>query len=110
KPFTNVSGTVHANRDVITLENVEGRYFTDRFFVDSARIPLASVEREFKIQEIVGSAQLTGREDYPKPFEFVSRQIRPAGTWYAIGSFARKKGLKPGEKPDFRFDVRSDQA
>jgi hypothetical protein len=111
KPFTHVSGTVKANKDVVSFENVEGRFGADRVFVDSARIPLAGIETTFRIEEIVGSAELTGTvEDWPKPFEFVSKQLRPSGKWYALGSFARRKGLQPGEKPEFRFDVRSENA
>ncbi|HEY7116492.1 MAG TPA: AsmA-like C-terminal region-containing protein [Tepidisphaeraceae bacterium] len=111
KPLTNVSGTVRANAQAVTFENVEGRYQGDRYFVTSARMPLDGIEREVRVEEIVGSAQLTGKvEDYPKPFEFVARQLRPSGTWYAMGWFARKPHLPPGTKPEFRFDLRSDDA
>jgi hypothetical protein len=109
--FTNVSGTVRANRDVIIVENVEGRYHDDKCFVTSARIPLEHIEKELRIEEIVGSVQLTGKvEDYGRPFEFIATQLRPSGTWHALGSFARQRGLPPGVKPDFRFDIRSDEA
>ena len=96
-PFTNVSGTVRANREALIFENVEAEYFEDRFFVAGARIPLDDVTRELRINEITGSATLTGKvESYPKPFDFAAKQLHPSGTWHAIGYFARKRGLKPG--------------
>ncbi|MDB5318813.1 MAG: hypothetical protein JWN40_444 [Phycisphaerales bacterium] len=107
--FTGVSGTVRANRDVITVENAEGEYHGDKFFVTGARIPLEHIDREFRLEEISGSVQLTGTvEDYGRPFEFVARELRPSGTWYALGFFARRNGMPPGTKPDFHFDIRSD--
>jgi len=111
KPFTNVSGTVHASRETLAIENVEAQFEGDKFFVTSARIPLAHIEDELQINEISGSMQLTGKvEDYGKPFEFIAHRIRPAGTWYALGYLHRKYGQPPGTKPDFRFDLRSDDA
>jgi hypothetical protein len=108
--FTGVSGTVRANKDVITLENVEAEYHGDKFFLTAARIPLAHIDQEFRMQEMSGSAQLTGKvEDYGRPFEFIARELRPSGTWYALGTFARKYGLPPGTRPDFRFDIRTDE-
>jgi hypothetical protein len=108
-PFTNVSGTVRANREAVVFENVEARYREDRFFVAGARIPLENVTQELRVNEINGSMTLSGRvEDYPKPFAFTAEQLHPSGTWYAMGYFARKRGQPPGTKPDFRFDVRSD--
>jgi hypothetical protein len=110
-PFTGVTGTLHVNRDTISLENVEARFEQDRFFVTSARIPLQHIEQELQIQEIVGSAQLSGKvQNYGRPFEFIAREIRPSGTLYALGYLNRKRGLPPGTKPDFRFDIRADQA
>jgi hypothetical protein len=110
-PFTSVSGTVRASRDCIVLENVEGLYHQDKYFLASARIPLENIENVLRIEEITGSAQLSGKvEDYPRGFEFIAKQIHPSGTWYAIGSYARPKGLPPGQRPDYRFDIRSDQA
>jgi hypothetical protein len=110
RPFTNVSGTVRANQEAITLENVEGNYQGDRYFVEGARIPMEGIERVVRVNEIVGTIQPTGKvEDYPKPFEFIARELRPAGVWYVTGSFARRKGLPPGEKPEFRFDIRTDE-
>lgn len=109
-PFTKVSGTVRANREAITLENVEGDYQGDRYFLQGARIPMDGIERVVRVNEIVGTIQPTGRvEDYPKPFEFIARELRPAGMWYVTGSFARRKGLPPGEKPEYRFDIRTDE-
>jgi hypothetical protein len=110
-PLTGVSGTVRANRDAIVFENVEGRYFDDRYFVTAARIPLENITSELRINEISASAVLSGKiENYPRPFEFVAKQLRPSGTWYALGRFSRRRGLKPGEKSDYRFDIRSDEA
>jgi len=110
-PFTGISGTVRANRDTIVVENVEARFHDDKFFVTGARIPIADIDKELRIHEIVGSAQLTGNvTDYGKPFEFLAREVRPAGTFFVLGSFARRKGLKPGERPEFHFDIRSDDA
>jgi hypothetical protein len=109
RPFTNVSGTVRANQEAISFENVEGRYQGDRYFVESARIPMDGIERVVRVNEIVGTIQPTGKvEDYPKPFEFVAQQLRPSGTWFVTGFFARRKGLPPGEKPEYRFDIRTD--
>jgi hypothetical protein len=109
--FTGVSGTVRANKDVITVENVEAQYHGDKFFLTAARIPLAHIAQEFRMQEMSGSVQLTGTvEDYGRPFEFIARELRPSGTWYALGAFARKYGkLPPGTRPDFRFDIRTDE-
>jgi hypothetical protein len=110
-PFTNVSGTVHASRDALSVENVEAQFHGDRFFVTAARIPLAHIEDEMRIDEISGSMQLTGKvEEYGKPFEFIAHRIRPAGTWYALGYLHRKYHQPPGTKPDFHFDLRSDDA
>lgn len=111
KPFTNVSGTVHASRDALALENVAAQFEGDKFFVTAARIPLAHIEDELRIDEISGSMQLTGRvEDYGKPFEFIAHRIKPGGTWYALGYLHRKYHQPPGTKPDFRFDLRSSDA
>jgi hypothetical protein len=111
RPFTNVSGTVRANQEAITFENVEGQYLGDRYFLNTARIPMDGIERVVRVDEVVGTIQPTGRnEDYPKPFEFVARELRPSGTWFVTGWFARRRGLPPGEKPDFRFDIRADDA
>jgi hypothetical protein len=108
--FTGVSGTVRANKDVITLENVEAQYHGDKFFLTAARIPLAHIDQEFRMQEMSGSAQLTGTvEDYGRPFEFIARELRPSGAWYALGAFARKYHAPPGTRPDFRFDIRTDE-
>jgi hypothetical protein len=60
-PLTDVSGIVRANRDAIVFENVEGRYFDDRYFVTAARIPLENITRELRINEISGSAVLSGK-------------------------------------------------
>src|SRR5207244_12225084 len=38
-PFTHVSGAVRTSRDCIVLENVEGLYHQDNYFLASARIP-----------------------------------------------------------------------
>jgi hypothetical protein len=109
RPFTNVSGTVRANHDVITFENVEGQYLGDRYFLTTARIPMEGIEQVVRVNEIVGTIQPTGRnEDYPKPFEFIARELRPSGSWFVTGWIARRRGLPPGEKPDFRFDIRTD--
>ena len=110
RPFTNVSGLVRANQDVITLENVEADYLGDRYFLTSARIPMDGIERVVRVNEIVGTIQRSGDvENYPKPFKFTAEHLRPSGTWYVTGFFARRKGLPPGEKPEYRFDVRTDE-
>jgi len=36
--LTNLSGAIRANKEVVTLENVEGNYGEDRFFLTTARI------------------------------------------------------------------------
>src|SRR5205085_5559957 len=110
-PFTDVSANIHATPELIVVENAEGQYFQDKYFVTAARIPLKDIDREVRIEEIAGSAQLSGTvEDYPRPFDFIARQIRPGGMFYAIGSYRRPRVLPPGQKPQFRFDIRSDQA
>jgi hypothetical protein len=110
-PFTGVSGTIHADRDTLSMENVEAQFQGDRFFVTAARIPLAHIEDELRIDEISGSMNLTGKvEAYGRPFGFIAHRIRPSGTWYAIGYLHRKNHQPPGTKPDFRFDIRSDDA
>ena len=111
-PITNVSATIHANRDAILIENAEGSYHEDRFYVSLARIPMEDIEKDVKIQEISGSVQLSGKvADYPKQFEVITEQLHPSGTWYAIGGYDRRVGkLRPGEKPEYRFDIRCDGA
>lgn len=111
QPFTNASGIIRASPKAILFQNVEFQYQADKFFVTSARIPMADIEKEVRIEEIVGSMQLSGKVlDYPKPFEPIAVHVRPAGTFYAIGNYARKVGLPPGEKPDYRLNIRCDQA
>ena len=110
KPFTNASGIVRANPKAILFQNVEFQYQADKFFVTSAQIPMADIEKEVRIEQISGSMQLSGKVlDYPKPFEGIAKHVRPGGTFYAIGNYARKVGLPPGEKPDYRLNIRCDQ-
>lgn len=110
KPFTGVSGIVRASPAAILFDNVEASYLDDKFFVTSAQIPMSGIENEFRIEQIVGSMQLTGKVDYPKPFEALAKQIHPSGTFYAIGGYDRKVKLPPGQKPDFQLNIRCDQA
>jgi hypothetical protein len=111
KPFTGVSGIVRASPAEILFENVEASYFDDKFFITSAHMPMNGIEKEVRIQEIVGSMQLSGKVlNYPKPFEGLAKHVRPSGTFYAIGGYDRKVKLPPGQKPDFRLNIRCDQA
>jgi hypothetical protein len=77
--FTDVSGTVRANKDVITLENVEAQYHGDKFFLTAARIPLAHIDQEFRMQEMSGSAQLTGTVKITAARSSSSRARAPVG-------------------------------
>ncbi len=110
QPFTGVSGIVRASPAAILFDNVEASYFGDKFFVTSAQIPMNGIETEVRIEQIVGSMQLTGKVDYPKPFEAMAKHLHPSGTFYAIGGYDRKIKLPPGQKPDFRLNIRCDQA
>jgi hypothetical protein len=110
-PLTNLAGTVRANKQVVTLENVEGNYGEDRFFVTSARIPLVGVEQTFRVEEISGSVHASGKpQPYPRFLDWVAKNLRPAGAFFVNGSFARRKGLPPGQRPEFHFDIRADDA
>lgn len=111
KPFTNVSGIIRASPAAILFEDVEASYLADKFFVTSAHIPMDGIENEIRIQQIVGSMQLSGKVlEYPKPFELLAKEIRPSGTFYAIGGYDRKIKLPPGQKPNFQLNIRCDQA
>ncbi len=109
KSFDKVSGTARINPKAIALEDVEGRYLEDQYFVTSARIPLENLANELQIRELTGSAQLSGRVDnYPHPYNDVVRSLHPAGTWYAGGNYTRKIHPRPDEKPIYWFDISAD--
>ena len=109
RPFTAVSGAVRLSRKAVAIENAQGRYGDDEFFVTSARISLEGIDREFQIREVTGSARLSGRTlDYPLVLGKVFQEVRPTGTWYVSGNLTRKAHPAPGEKPAFWFDITAD--
>ncbi|HYE17450.1 MAG TPA: AsmA-like C-terminal region-containing protein [Tepidisphaeraceae bacterium] len=109
RPFTKVSGAIRLGRKAVAIENAQGRYDDDEFFLTSARIPLEGIDREVQIREVTGSARLSGKTlDYPLVLGKVFEEVRPTGTWYVSGNFTRKVHRAPGEKPAFWVDVTTD--
>jgi len=109
RAFTKVSGTLKLNQKALAIENAQGQYGEDEYFLNSARIPLEGIAQEIQIREVTGSAQMSGRTlDYPYPFSKVIEETHPSGTWYASGNLTRKTHHAPGEKPEYWFDIKAD--
>jgi hypothetical protein len=110
-PVTHITGTVRATPTAIELENVEGDYGDDHYDIASARLPIedpAVLDHEIRVKEIVGTLQLRGKtEDYPRPLDWVARNLHPMGQWTLTGDFAWL--YDPfGEAADYRFDIHTD--
>jgi hypothetical protein len=112
-PITGVSGTIRATPLGIRLENMEATYCDDQFYLTSARIPIddaSNLDREIRVQDIAGFMQLKGNnENYPKPLEWVAKNLHPMGLWTLTGEFAWLQD-ELGACADYRFDIQSQNA
>jgi hypothetical protein len=110
-PVTHVTGTIRATPMAIELENVEGDYGDDHYCVSSARLPFddpSVLDHEIRVNEIVATLELRGNtEDYPRPLDWVARNLHPMGSWTLTGDFAWL--YDPfGEAADYHFDIHTD--
>ena len=86
--FENIGGgNVRLQHNIITLENLNGRYGNDLVRLKSARIPLDGIREAVQVQEINSAVVFNlPLEDYPEAAMKMLKQFTPTGTYLVAGN------------------------
>ena len=107
-PIEKLSGSIHLMPGLVRLENLDALYGGDKLFVAGARLPLARIDREIRLNEVNGSVNFGPPQHYPPLLEKILAPLNPGGFYTLAGNLAIRPNVKHGI--DYKLDISSDRA